>query len=169
MCLGTDLFFPNRQYDLVVRKGVRNSVGTQSDEATAKPSEPVWAGWALPVDSDDKLSISMYGSDVLAFATAFLTRCGFVKAPAAISSESFVSIEDSTRQRNFWIYICEGGCSISENSVQMAGLMMARLWNGTLPSPRPLGLGAVGVQRMFSSRSGPIWRSFKAYCRAASP
>ena len=81
------------------------SVGmhSDSDEATAKPSEPVWAGWALPVDADNKLllSISMYASDVLAFATAFLTRCGFIKvhrqAPAAIASESFVSIEDRNK------------------------------------------------------------------------
>ena len=75
----------------------------QSDEATAKPSEPVWAGWALPVDPNNKLllSISMYASDVLAFSTAFLTRCGFLKvqrqAPAAIASESFVSIEDRNK------------------------------------------------------------------------
>ena len=74
-----------------------------SHEAAAKPTEPVWAGWALPVDPDDKLllSISMYGNDVLSFATAFLTKCGFVKvhrlAPAAISSDSFVSIEDRNK------------------------------------------------------------------------
>ena len=73
---------------------------SDSDEATAKPSEPVWAGWALPVDADDKLllSISAYASDVLAFTTAFLTRCGFVKmqrlAPTAVASESFKSLED---------------------------------------------------------------------------
>ena len=75
----------------------------QSDEATAKPSEPVWAGWALPVDADDKLllSISTYASDVLAFATAFLARCGFVKmqrlAPTAIASESFISLKDRSK------------------------------------------------------------------------
>ena len=74
---------------------------SDSDEATAKPSEPVWAGWALPVDADDKLllSISAYASDVLAFTTAFLTRCGFVKmqrlAPTAVASESFKSLRAS--------------------------------------------------------------------------
>ena len=76
---------------------------SDSDEATAKPSEPVWAGWALPVDADDKLllSISTYASDVLAFATAFLARCGFVKmqrlAPTAIASESFISLKDRSK------------------------------------------------------------------------
>ena len=55
--------------------------------------------WIPPTSSC--FPFSMYGSDVLSFATAFLTRCGFVKvhrlAPAAISSDSFVSIEDRNK------------------------------------------------------------------------
>ena len=66
----------------------------------AQASDPSWAGWSLPVDTNKALlSVSHYAEDSLAFAESFLVRCGFGQdaprlAPAAVAGQSFKSAEE---------------------------------------------------------------------------
>ena len=86
-------------------------------------------GWVGLARGFRRQAPAMSGSDVLSFATAFLTCCGFVKvhrlAPAAISSESFVSIEDRNKNAVEDGFVRERFTKDFETKLQACGVIPA--------------------------------------------
>ncbi|CAE7591901.1 ngoBIM, partial [Symbiodinium sp. CCMP2592] len=93
--------------------------------------DPQWAGWSLSIMSDGLLlSVSSYAQDVLAFASMFLHKCGFLSAvprsaPIGIAAQTFASVEERNEMMLQNSFLRERFTEEYENKLYKCGVRLA--------------------------------------------